>query len=154
MLDARKARRDILAGLVFIAFGAAFALVSTTYEVGTPLRMGPGYFPLVLGGILVLLGMLIIGKGFIAGEGGEIGRPPWRALALLVVAIIFFGITVRGLGLVPSLFVTVVLAAMAARGIGARYVVLVAVGLTVLCVVIFVYALQLRLSLIGPWIPA
>jgi hypothetical protein len=47
------ARKDLLAGAVFVAFGLAFAVTSTTYEVGSPLRMGPGFFPLALGGILV-----------------------------------------------------------------------------------------------------
>jgi hypothetical protein len=107
------ARKDLLAGGIFVAFGLAFAITSTTYEVGIALRMGPGYFPLVLGGILVLLGIAIAVKGFVAADSGEIGRVPWKALALLVAALLFFGFTVRGLGLVPALFGTVFLSAMA-----------------------------------------
>jgi hypothetical protein len=146
------ARKDLLAGATFVGFGLAFAITAGTYEVGSTLRMGPGYFPLVLGSALVLLGILIAVKGFVAGEGGEIGPIPWKAAALLVVALIFFGYTVRGLGLVPSLLVTVFLSAMAGRGARVVPAVVIAVSLTALSVLIFVIALQLRLPYFGPWL--
>lgn len=149
----RKALKDLLAGSVFIAFGLAFAATSLTYEVGSPLRMGPGYFPLVLGGILALLGLMIIAKGLVAGEGGAIGTIPWRPAILIVAAFVFFGVTVRGLGLVPSLFVTTLLSAFADDQVSVPMAVLIAAGLTTLCVLIFVFALQLRLPLLGTWIP-
>ena len=149
----RRALKDILAGSVFVAFGLFFAVVSTTYEVGSPLNMGPGYFPLVLGGILVLLGIVVVGKGFVAGEGDTIGTVPWRSAALIVAAVIFFGVTVRGLGLIPALFVATLLSAFAGHRIGVIPAVVIAGGLTILCVLIFVVALQLRVELIGPWIP-
>lgn len=152
-MDFHSARKDLLAGGIFVAFGLAFAGMSLTYEVGSPLRMGPGYFPLVLGGILAVLGLLIMVKGLVAGEGEEIGIVPWKATALLVAAFVFFGVTVRGLGLVPSLFITVLLAAFAGHNTKVLPAVVIAGGLTLLCVLIFVIALQLRLPLIGPWIP-
>ena len=152
-MDIQKARRDLLAGGIFVAFGLAFAGMSLTYEVGTPVRMGPGYFPLLLGGILALLGLLVMVKGFVAGQGEAIGAVPWKAAGLLVVAIIFFGVTVRGLGLVPSLFATALLAAFAGHSTRVLPALVIAAGLTVMCVLIFVMALQLRLPLIGPWIP-
>ena len=148
----KDARKDLAAGAVFAGFGLAFAITSATYDIGTPLRMGPGFFPLALGGVLVVLGIAIAVKGFVAGEGGEIGPVPWRALALLLGAILFFGFTVRDLGLVPALFVSVLLAALAGRSARVVPAVVIAVGLTVLSVLIFVYALQLRLPLLGPWL--
>jgi Tripartite tricarboxylate transporter TctB family len=147
-----EARKDLLAGGTFVAFGLAFAITASTYEVGSALRMGPGYVPLVLGSLLVLLGILIAVKGFVAGEGGEIGPVPWRSAALLVAALIFFGYTVRGLGIVPSLFVTVFLAAMAGRRARVIPAVVIAASLTALSVLIFVIALQLRLPYFGPWL--
>jgi hypothetical protein len=154
-LNRNRAVTDILAGLIFVAFGLAFAVTSLGYELGTPLRMGPGYFPLVLGGILVLLGLLIAGKGFAAGAdaGERFGSVPWRALVLIVVAVVFFGLTVRGLGLVPATAVTALLTALASQRTGILAAVAIAAGLTVLCVLIFVLALQLRLPLFGPWLP-
>jgi Tripartite tricarboxylate transporter TctB family len=149
----RKAIRDVLAGSAFIGFGLAFAVGATTYEIGTALRMGPGYFPLVLGGVLVLLGVLVVTKGLIAGEGAAIGRVPWRAAGLIVAALLFFGATIRGLGVVPSVFVTALLAGWSGHRPGAVAPVVIAVGLTAVSVIVFIVALQLRLPLFGPWIP-
>ena len=148
-----RALKDGVAGAVFIALGLAFAGVALTYELGTPLEMGPGYFPLVLGGMLVLLGLMTVAKGFIAPEEGAIGAVPWKAVALITAAVIFFGVTVRGLGLVPALFVSVTVSALASERTGPVRAVVIGVGLTVVSVLIFVVALRLRLSLIGPWIP-
>ena len=148
----QDARKDLGAGAVFVVFGLAFAFTSTTYDIGTPLSMGPGFFPLVLGGVLVVLGIAVAVKGFVAGEGGDIGPVPWRALVLLLGAILFFGFTVRDLGLVPALFVSVLLAALAGRSARIVPAVVIAAGLTALSVLIFVFALQLRLSLFGPWL--
>ena len=144
------ARKDLAAGAVFTGFGLAFAITSLTYEVGTPLRMGPGFFPLVLGGVLVVLGVAIAIAGFLAGGSSDIGPVPWRALLLLTAAILFFGFTVRDLGLVPALFVSVLLAGLAGRSARVVPAVVIAVSLTALSVLIFVYALQLRLELFGP----
>lgn len=153
MLSARRALKDILAGLIFIGFGGAFAGIATTYEVGTTLEMGPGYFPLVLGLLLALLGVAIIVKGFIGEEGLPMGRVPWRAIALVTAALIVFGVTVRGLGLVPSVFLTTVLAGYAGPRSGLVLPLVIAAGITLVTILIFVVGLQLRLQLFGPWLP-
>ncbi len=149
----RRALKDILAGSVFIGLGLAFALGALAYSIGTPLRMGPGYVPLVLGGLLAVLGVAVIVKGFIAGEGEEIGGLDWRALILVSAAILFFGITVRGLGAVGALFGATLLAALARSQTSLKAALVIAAGITALSVVIFIFALQLRLPLVGPWIP-
>jgi lysylphosphatidylglycerol synthetase-like protein (DUF2156 family) len=153
-LDIRGARKDLLAGGTFVALGLAFAITSTTYELGTPLRMGPGFFPLVLGAILVLLGVLIAVTAFSGGggDGDDIGPIPWKAAGLLVAALLFFGYTVRGLGIVPTLLVTVFLAAMAGRQARVVPALVIAASLTALSVLIFVVALQLRLPYFGDWL--
>jgi hypothetical protein len=150
--DVRNALKDALAGLVFIGFGLAFAVGALAYDVGTPVRMGPGFVPLALGVTLAGLGVLIIVKGLIAGEGAEIGQIPWRATALILASIVLFGLTVRGLGLVPSLFASTLLAGLAPSRSGIVVPVVIAVGLTVVSVLIFVVGLQLRLPLLGPWL--
>ena len=66
---------------------------------------------------------------------------------------IFFGLTVRGLGLVPSVFVTALMSSFASRRTSLVVGLLISVGLTILCVLVFVVALRLRLPLLGPWIP-
>lgn len=147
-----RSLKDILAGLTFVGFGLAFAVMATSYEIGTPLAMGPGYFPLVLGALLVLFGGVIVVKGFLDGEEGAIGEIPWRAVALVLGAVLFFGLTVRGLGLVPTTFITALMSAFASRRTGVVGAVLISVGLTALCVLVFVVALRLRLPIVGPWI--
>jgi Tripartite tricarboxylate transporter TctB family len=154
-VNGKRAVSDILAGLLFVGFGLAFAIASLRYQLGTPLRMGPGYFPLVLGGILVLLGLLIVGKGFVSSSSADerLGGVPWRALFLIVAAVLCFGLTVRGLGVVPATAVTALLTALASHRTGILTAAAIAVGLTVLCVLIFLLALQLRLPMFGPWLP-
>ena len=147
-----RSQRDILAGLAFVGFGVAFALLSIGYGIGTTVRMGPGYFPFFLGGALAVLGALIVGRGILAGEEGPIGVIPWRAVALILGAVVIFGLTVRGLGLIPSTFVTILMSAFASRRTGVLAAIAIAVGLTVLCYLIFVIALSLRLPLVGTWI--
>jgi hypothetical protein len=149
----RLALKDVLAGGTFIALGVAFAAGSLTYDIGTPVRMGPGYVPLVLGVVLAGLGVLVVVKGFIAGEGDSLGDVDWRAMALITAALVFFGLTVRGLGVVGALFGASLLAALARSQTSVREALVIAVGLTALSVVIFIVALQLRLPLVGTWIP-
>ncbi len=153
MPQVRGALRDILAGGVFIAIGVAFATGSLAYRLGSPLEMGPGYYPLLLGGILVGFGVIVVVKGFIAGEGEPIGDVDWRAVVLVTAALLFFGLTIRDFGLIGAMFGASVLGALARSETSLRDVLLISVGLTVLCVAIFVFALQLRLPLFGSWIP-
>ncbi len=149
----RLALKDILAGSVFIVIGGAFALGSLDYDIGILQRMGPGYVPLVLGLLLVGLGVMVIVKGFLAGEGEPIGDVEWRAVVLVSAALLFFGLTVRGLGVIGSLFGATLLASLARVRTRPTTALATAVGLTILCIVIFILALQLRLPLVGPWIP-
>jgi hypothetical protein len=151
-LDLHGSRKDVLAGAMFVFLGLAFAVTAGTYEVGSALRMGPGYFPLVLGGMLVVLGILIAVTGLVAREGGELGPVPWKAAALLIGALLFFGFTVRGLGLVPSVFVAAFMSAMAGRGTSLRSAGVIAASITALSYLIFVVILQLRLPIFGYWL--
>ena len=150
---------DLLAGGVFVLLGLAFAIGGSRYDLGSALRMGSGYVPLLLGGILTLLGLLIGAQAFLGGDeharrlaDEERGPVPWWRGALLVAGVLFFGATVRGLGLAPALFVTTFLAALAGHRTGVVRALVTAAGLTVLCLVVFVSLLQLRLPLLGTWL--
>lgn len=149
-------RPDLFAGSAFIVFGLAFAIGGSRYDVGSALRMGSGYVPLALGGLLVLLGLLVLVMAFRGGDPAirDVVRPPvpWRRGGLLVVAILFFGFFVPGLGLGPTLFVTTFIAAMAGHGTSPLKAALTAAGITALCLVVFVALLQLRLPLLGEWL--
>jgi hypothetical protein len=148
-----RAPKDILAGIVFMVVGLAFAGISTTYDLGTTVRMGPGSFPLILGGCLTVLGGLIVVRGLTDGEEGPVGTIPWRGVTLITGAVLLFGLTVRGVGLVPAIFMTSLLSAFASRRNGVVSALSIAVGLTILCVLVFIVALRLRVPLVGPWIP-
>ena len=152
-MSARKSLKDLLAGLIFIGFGLSFGYATLGYQIGTALRMGPGYFPLVLSGIMVLLGVIILVQSFASGpDETPVGRVPWLGLLLIIGALVFFGYTVRDLGLAPALFVTAFMSALASRHTGVVGALLLAAFLTVVSMLIFVYGLGLPLAMFGPWL--
>lgn len=148
----RAAAKDVLAGLIFVAFGLSFAYAAWSYNLGTAIRMGPGYFPLFLGGLLVLLGVFVLAEGLFAGEQGPTAPVAWRGIILILGSVLFFGLTVRRLGLVPTLFVTVFLAALSSVRTGLITALAIAACLTIACTLIFTYALGLPLPLFAPWL--
>ena len=152
-MTAQKSMKDLLSGLIFISIGLAFAYAALSYDLGTAFRMGPGYFPIILAGLLVLLGAIILIQSLASGpDETPIGGVPWLALILIMGGLIFFGFTVRGLGLVPALFVTTFVSAISSKQTGVVGALLIAAFLTVISVVIFVWSLGLPLRLFGPWL--
>jgi hypothetical protein len=150
---AQSSIKDLIAGLIFIGFGLAFGYTSTTYDLGTALRMGPGYFPLVLAGILVVLGVAILVQSFFDGpDETTMERVPWLGLVLIMGALVFFGLTVRGLGIAPALFVTTFMSAFASQKTGLVGALVIAVLLVIICMLIFVIGLGLPLQMVGPWL--
>ncbi|MET0483896.1 MAG: tripartite tricarboxylate transporter TctB family protein [Aestuariivirgaceae bacterium] len=141
-----------LCGAIFVLFGLFFAVQASSLEIGTAFRMGPGYFPLVLAIVLVLLGLVILVQAFRV-EGEPIGPIAWRGMLFILPAPIFFGLTVRGLGFVPSIFLTALVAAFASRRMTPGLAVLLAAGLTLFSVAVFSYALGLPFQRFGPWLP-
>ncbi len=158
---------DLIAGLVFVAFGLAFAVGSFNYDLGSLREMGPAYAPLLLAVVLVGLGVGIGVKAYVApdrshpGElppddpdapGLRFGRVEWRPLALITAATLYFALTVDGLGLLPATFGTAAIAALAGKGVSVVRALLIAAGLTVGTYIVFVLLLQLRLPLLGDWL--
>ncbi len=146
----QRSLKDIVSGLIFVAFGLSFAYAAWGYDLGNAIRMGPGYFPMLLGGLLAFLGILVLVQGVVAGEGGPIGPIPWRGIILILASVLFFGFAVRRLGLVPSLFVTVFLAALSSTRTGILVALIMAAVLTALCTAIFSFALGLPVPLFSP----
>ena len=145
-----RSAKNVLAGLTFIGFGLAFAAGATAYDIGDPVRMGPGFFPLVIGVLLAILGVVIAATP--SADEEPITAPPWRAAGLILGGIVVFGLTVRGPGLLPAIFLTALLTGLASRQTSPIGALLLAAALTVISVAIFVVALSLRLPLVGPWI--
>jgi hypothetical protein len=152
-LDRKGTFKDVASGLVFVVLGAAFAYASTGYDFGTLLRMGPGFFPIVLGLGLVGLGLAILVQGLRgSGDPGGIGAIAWRGLVLILGAILFFGATIRGLGLAPAVFVASFVAALASVENTLPRAAAIAAALTVFCALIFNVALGVSVPLLGPWL--
>jgi hypothetical protein len=115
--------------------------------------MGPGYFPIVLASALGVLGVAIMVKGVTAAASDTpIGPVPWRGAVLVLGALIFFGATVRGLGLVLALFGAGFLSANASRSNSPVAAAIIAAALTLACVLIFYYGLGVAVPLFGPWL--
>lgn len=144
---------DIAAGLFFMALAAFFGWQALGLEFGTSLRMGPGYFPMVLSGLLFLLGAIILLKAFGRPDDEPFGKIAWRGILFILPAPIFFGLTVRGLGFVPALFLTTLIAAQASSRMRPLAALILAVAVTILSTLIFSYGLGLPFRRFGPWLP-
>ena len=142
---------DAIAGALFIAFGLFFGLQALNLELGTAFKMGPGYFPLLLSGILMLLGLAILASA-VNKAGGAIGAYAWRGMMFILPAPVFFGLTVQGLGFVPAIFLTTIIAAMASFKMRLHWALLLAVVLTVFSTLVFSYGLGLPFRRFGPWL--
>jgi hypothetical protein len=148
-------RRDLVAGAIFMALGAAFALGTRDLDMGTPLRMGPGMFPLILAALLMALGAAIAAKGAVTGGSGAAaasGPVPWRGMLLTLGAPIAFGLTVAGLGLAGAVALAVAISSFASRRMDMSLAVMLVIGLTGFCVLVFHYGLGLPVRLVGPWL--
>jgi hypothetical protein len=145
-------RANGLCAALFIGFGACFALQSFGLEIGTAFRMGPGYFPLVLAIVLILLGAVILVQA-VRFEGEAIGHIAWRGMLFILPAPIFFGLTVRGLGFIPSIFLTALIASFASRRMKPLTALVLSAGLTLFAFLVFSYALGLPFRRFGPWLP-
>lgn len=140
-MEARR-NQDVWAGLMLIGTGAASLFFARGYPVGTVLRMGPGYFPRVLGGLLVLFGLYLAVVGLRRGERIPGGWSP-RALIVLPLSMVLFGVLVERAGFVPALVALVFGSAAAGREFRAVEVGLLTVLLTALSVAVFIWGLGL-----------
>jgi Tripartite tricarboxylate transporter TctB family len=148
---AKLNKADFAAGLLFIFFGVVFGLSALGLEMGTTLRMGPGYFPMGLALILMGLGLAIVVSA-LGSVGEDVGSFAWRGMILILAAPVFFGLTLRGLGLVPSLFATTLIAALAAPKLRLTGALVLALAVTVFATLVFSYGLGLPFRRFGPWL--
>jgi hypothetical protein len=135
-------RQDFWAGLFLIGTGAAAIIIARNYEFGSALRMGPGYFPSVLGGLLVLFGLYIAGVSLRVGEKLQ-GSWSLRAATVLTVSLVLFGVLIDRAGFVPAMIVLIFGSALASNQFRFFEVLLFSIGMTALCVAVFIWALGL-----------
>lgn len=145
-----KHPKDFYAGLMYASVGAGAVLIARGYNLGTSVRMGPGYFPTVLGGLLILVGIVSMIRAFLH-EGDAIKSFAWKEIFLLLGSVILFGLVVRGAGLVISLILLVLVSAWASDKFKWKTAVLLAILTSVFSSLVFVKGLGLPFAIIGPW---
>ncbi len=146
--------KDRIGALLLLALGAGVAWAGHVYGVGTLTRMGPGYFPLLLG--LLTLGVgLLLGLGTLARAPGRAARDPrpqarhgidLRGAGMLLLSLAAFIVLGRHGGMVPATFACVLLAALADRGNSPRVALLLAVAISLLGYLVFGLGLQLQFN--------
>jgi hypothetical protein len=138
--------KDFWSGALFVAIGAATIVASGKYALGTAARMGPGYFPRILGILLIVLG------GILAFRATRTSGPPlprfhWRPLAIVLGSVVLFGAIVKTAGVALSTVILIVAASAASREFRPREALVVGVLLAALAVGVFVIGLQLQLPI-------
>ena len=149
-----KSHKDFFAGLMYLVVGGAFAIGASSYNIGTGARMGPGYFPLILGVILGLIGLVISFKATITGpdDGDPVGKWAWRQILFILGANFAFGILLVGLpalgipgfGLIVAIYALVIIASFARKEVEIKETLVLATVLAVGSYVVFVWALNLQ----------
>ena len=149
-----KSQKDFFSGLMFLAIGIAFAWGSTTYTVGEGARMGPGYFPLMLGILLAVIGLFVTFESLVVEteDGEKIGTIAWKPLTFVIAGNLIFGLLLAGLpslhipalGLMVAIVALTFVAALAGEQFRVKEVAILAVILAVGCYLAFVVMLKLQ----------
>lgn len=149
-----KSQPDFFSGLMFIVVGVAFAWGATNYNVGEAARMGPGYFPLVLGVLMAIVGVVVSFKSLVIDTktDNKIGEWAWRPLFYVITANVVFGVLLAGLrtfdfpafGLIVAIYALTFIASMAQADWKFKPTLLLATALAVGSYLVFVLALALQ----------
>ncbi len=149
-----KSQKDFFSGLMFMGIGGAFAWGASTYSVGTGARMGPGYFPLMLGVLLAFIGSLITFKALVVETAGgdKIGKWAWKPLFFIIGGNITFGILLAGvaslkipaMGMIVGIYALVFITSMAEDGWKFKTTLILATVLAIGSYLAFVVALKLQ----------
>lgn len=142
-MRATKDYADIIGGLLLIAAGGWFVMHSGNYTMGTLRRMGPGYFPVLIGGMIILFGLLVLVPGML--RAGSMPRPEWRPFATISLSVLAFALLVEPFGLVPATVALTIAAALAEPGLRPLRLALLALGLSALGVLVFTQGLGIPL---------
>jgi hypothetical protein len=149
-----KSQKDFCAGLLFAAVGVAFAWGATSYTIGSGARMGPGYFPLLLGVLLAFIGVVVIFKSLtIETEGGDkVGKWAFRPLGYIIGANLLFGVLLGGLpsiglpamGMIIGIYGLTIVSSLAGDKFKLKEVLILSTVLAVASYLAFVVLLKLQ----------
>jgi hypothetical protein len=151
-----KSQKDFFAGLMFAVVGGAFAIGATTYSIGDGARMGPGYFPLMLGVILAGMGLFIIFESLVVEtpDGEPVGAWAWKPLFFILAANLAFGVLLGGLawahipsfGLILAIYALTIISAKAGDEFNIKHVLVLATILAVGSYAAFIVLLKLQIQ--------
>jgi hypothetical protein len=137
--------KDLYAGLMFMLFGVAFTWGATQYSMGTAAKMGPGYFPVILGALLTILGVIIFLRSLVGPSiEGSVGRIIFKPGILVFGSIAAFAVLLKTAGLVVSIFAIILLSSLASRESRFKESLISAIVLCIASLAIFVYGLNLQ----------
>ncbi len=149
-----KSQKDFFSGLMFTVVGASFAYGATSYNIGSGGRMGPGYFPLLLGVILAILGSAIMFKALVVEtqDGEKIGKWAWKPLFFIIAANLLFGVLLGGLpsvgipamGLIAAIFGVTIVSSLAGDTFNLKEVLILSVVLSIGSYLAFIMLLKLQ----------
>jgi len=142
--------KDFWSGVIFLVAGLASVGFARSYTIGTTMRMGPGYFPSVLGGLLALIGLTLMVRAWFQARA-PVGRLAFSKLAFVMLPNVLFALLLRRLGLAGALFLLVVVSAYASKRFRWPVALALAGGLAVGSSIIFVWLLSLPIPIIGTW---
>jgi hypothetical protein len=145
-----RSPKDFWSAVMFLALGLATVVIAADYPMGTAGKMGPGYFPTLLGWLLTGIGALTLVFSLL-NPGEALERFAYKDMALILGAVLLFGFLVRGAGLVLAIPVLILCSAWASTKFRWGPTILLAVGATVFCILLFVKALGLPLPILGHW---
>jgi uncharacterized membrane-anchored protein len=140
--------RDVLAGALFIVIGVLALVIAREYPMGVAARMGAGYFPTVLSGILCLFGVYVMIRGVLSGEKVK-GEWGWKPLALIALSIVLFGFLMERFGMVPALVAVIFVSAIAGHEFRFKETLLLILVMGTFAVGVFFYGLKLPYPLFG-----
>lgn len=141
-----KSPQDFWAGLMFIAFGIFFVVVARNYQMGTAVRMGPGYFPTMLGGLLVFLGAIVLFTSLTV-KGASVPKMSFKPIFFISFGLILFGYLLKPLGFIAAVVILVFVSAFGGHEFRAKEVSILTVVLVIFSVLVFVKGLTLPFPL-------
>jgi hypothetical protein len=145
-----KDLRDFWAGLLYLIIGVAALYMAGDYEMGTAISMGPGYFPKVLSGLLVLIGAISLIRSFIV-EGEPLQGFAFSKIIFVTLSIVAFALLVEGAGLAIAVIAVFFISALASKFFNWKFTLGIALGAAVFCSLVFVKGLGIPLPIFGSW---
>jgi hypothetical protein len=141
-----RSPKDLVAGLMFVGIGITAIVIASNYTLGTAARMGPGYFPRILGILMILLGAIIALRS-LRTRGPALPGWKWRPVLVVLGSVTIFGFVVNWLGLVLSTILLILMSSAASTEFRPKEAAISGVLLAVLVVGVFVIGLKLQLAI-------